>query len=152
MVSLDRLTQFLRCNRLLAVPQRFDVVLITEWISSSDATRSAALTGLLEHILGPSAPSALSHARAGVASPAALAGSATGSSVIKPRDAQLGAAQLAAHWGVNGLGDRWRSGQAPRSVIQRLTLESSLDLELYAAAAELVAGRVIESVGSSPDN
>ena len=152
MVSLDRLTQSLRCNRLLAVPQRFDVVLITEWISSSDATRSAALTGLLEHILGPSAPSALSPARAGVASPAALAGSATGSSVIKPRDAQLGAAQLAAHWGVNGLGDRWRSGQAPRSVIQRLTLESSLDLELYAAAAELVAGRVLESVGSSPGN
>lgn len=130
----------------------FDVVLIMEWINSSDSERASnsgasaliseradAMVGLLRNFLGDLAPATLDHARAGVAS-ATPAPPYLGSS--HPNE-HLATTEL---WSLDGRGDTWRRQHIPASILSRLTGENYFDLELYRTAGTLVRSRAQSSI------
>lgn len=136
--------------------KKFDVVLIMEWMNSSDSDRdgnndasaliserAGSMVALLRDALGDLAPSALGHARAGAASATPM-----------PPHEEISqqAKTMPEVWHLEGRGDAWRRQHAPESVLGRLADENYFDLELYRAAGAIVQSRAQSAIGSSRGN
>jgi len=136
--------------------KKFDVVLIMEWMDSSDSDREAnggasaliseragSMVALLRDALGDLAPSTLGHARAGTAS----------ATLMPPHEERSQAAKTMVQvWHLEGRGDAWRRQHAPESVLERLADDNYFDLELYRAAGAMVQSRAQSAIGSSRGN
>jgi hypothetical protein len=123
----------LSCNDLRQakiILEHFDVVLIMEWMSSSEQEASSWMIKRLQNVLGLKVSDSFDQDRLGAAS-----------------SPSSGIGQLP--WFTGGRGDVWRRNQAPVRILSRLEDDNGMDMWLYRWACDFMKEMYSVSVSAS---